>query len=114
MSKPYIEDVLVVALLKEEIKKRYDILDTLVKAMFTNYGEGRFDYDLINETNIELTEDVEEFVEELLKKGDYLKFEMTDNLKKMADEGKLFTSTSVKPISFETKSLKNCPDSLKE
>lgn len=101
MSKPDLNKVLEIMSMKDEANRLYDEIDELISEIKNEYGTGRFDYELPDDSP------------EALNEYKYLKFEITDNIEKMLSDGVLFKSTSIKPVSFVTQGLKKCPDSLK-
>lgn len=110
-EKPNIEDVLYILKWKQNITGLYEQIDKQTKKLFDQFGEGRFDYNL-NEV-VFMSESMTEFQNQLLEQGQYLKFELVDNIQKLVDDQQLFTSTSVKPLAFSSRVLKRCPESLK-
>ena len=125
--KPPIEKVLKILALKKQIKDLYEQQDQLIAQLHKEFGAGRFDYDLA-EPPVELIEetvfeqrkyikvisytDIAELVGQLLENGNYLKFEIVDNLENLAQGKPIFKSTSISPLSFASGSLKRRPKSL--
>ena len=109
--KPDLSEVLRVIQRKEEIAKLYEENDAAIAKMLEEYGEGRFDYDLNKIGG--LGSDVQQIAIDSVDNGyRYLKFELTDNIQALK-AGKIFKSTSFSPVSFSSRSLKRCPESLK-
>jgi len=113
MSKPDVLKVVELMKMKEEAAALYDRIDATVKEMMREFGEGRFDYDLEEFFDEWNPDNGYPFDESLMKDGRYLKFELTDNVKKLAVGGDVWKSVGFKPVSFELRNLKRCPDSLK-
>lgn len=118
MSKPEIKEVLAIKHLKEQAKALYEEIDSRVDDIKSEFGAGRFDYDLekfIDEysdnPDMELT--VMGVVEDSKNNGRYLKLEIVDNVRKLQDGETVFSNVSFKPVSFQVRGLKRCPDSLK-
>lgn len=97
-TKPPLEKVLELVELKERIKTLYEQLDSSTAALLTEYGDGRFDYDLgIDDGD-----------------GRYLKFELADNVKALQNGETVWKSTGFSPASFSSRRLKRMPESLKD
>lgn len=108
--KPDINAVLEVVAMKDRISDLYDAIDDIVSGFMKEFGEGRYDYDLSNIDEVD--SGLSYFVNELKKTGNYLKFEITDNIKKLNGGETIYKTTSFKPVSFSSGSLKNRPKSL--
>lgn len=108
--KPDMIDVLTVMMMKAEVARLYEEIDKRVLAMKEEFGAGRFDYEI---GLIEEESDIAEFAHELKDKGEYFKFEIEDNLTKLQSGESIFKSVSMKPLSFSSRTLKHCPESLK-
>ncbi len=93
--KPELEEVLKLLALKEQTKQLYEQIDLLTKQMLDEFGSGRFDYELEDESKR------------------FLKFELTDNVEKLRNDGVVFKAASFKPVSFSSGFLKRRPKSLK-
>lgn len=111
MSKPNLVDVLDVVRMKAEATALYDEIDRRIAGMMAEYGAGRYDYDVVD--YIESSSLPGEFVLDLVESGRYLKFELEDNVGKLASGEAVWKSVGLKPVSFSSGSLKRCPDSLK-
>lgn len=97
-TRPGIGGVLEILKMKRQAAELYDEIDRRMKKICDEFGEGRYDYDLVRPD------------------GDgkrYLKFEVTDNIRKMKDGEDIWKSVSIKPVVFSLGMLKNCPKSLK-
>lgn len=110
--KPGINAVLRIMQMKAEVAKLYAEIDQRVQALHREFGEGRFDYDIHNSGDIE--GDVLQFAGDLCSNGDYIKFQIIDNIAALQEGKAVFKSTSISPVSFVSGSLKRCPQSLKE
>ena len=113
MNKPDILEVLEIMRMKEEAATLYERVDAMVSNIMSEFGPGRFDYDLevfFDEWN---PDNGYPYDQVIMKDGRYLKFELTDNIKKLAEGGDVWKSVGFKPVSFELRNLKRCPDSLK-
>lgn len=105
MNKPDIETVLRIIRMKREAQELYEEVDKEIAKIKENYGSARFDYDLE-----ELPADM---VDDMKADGRWLKFEIVDNLAEMNAGESVWTSATFKPLTFSSKSLKRCPESLK-
>lgn len=112
MNKPDIDKVLEIVRKKKEAIALYEEIDAAIKEIKAEFGACRFDYDLEQALDEQSTEDPQ-YDESLLKDGRYLKFEIVDNVAKMANGESAFAKAYVKPIVYEARSLKRCPESLK-
>jgi len=95
-NKPDLQNVLKVLAMKEEASKLYDEIDKIVSEMKTEFGAGRFDYDL------DTKED-----------ASYLKFEIIDNVQVLQESGTAWKTVGFKPVTFSSGYLKRKPASLK-
>jgi hypothetical protein len=111
MSKPDIENVLRIVRMKQEAVELYEEIEKEVSKIKSEFGAVRFDYDL--EEFLDEMGGEYEAVETLTQNGRYLKFEITDNAAKIAEGQSVFAKAYVKPLVWESRSLKRCPDSLK-
>jgi len=123
--KPKFETILRIAELKKQIDEAYAELDGLVEeidqsivAHNSNIDKRsevttRFDYELALELDNLANFKAIFFGHSLLQKGPYLKFEITDNVALLHQDGQVFKSTAIKPLSTSIRSLKRCPASLK-
>ena len=109
---PEITRVLEIIMLKNEVKELYEEIDRKIAEVKEKHGEGRFDYDLAPLDGF-IEGHVLKTYEDLREKGQYLKFEIVDNIGRL-EEGTFFKNVAVKPVSFSSRSLKNKPKSLKE
>lgn len=107
--KPEINEVLEIMAMKKQAQELYDEIDNQIAQIKDEFGAGRFDYDLD-----ELQDgDLSDFADKLWSKGQYFKLEITDNAEKLQAGDTVFKSTFIKPVSFSSRSLKRCPESLK-
>ena len=120
IDKPDINEVLRLIKLKKQVKDIYEEIDGIVEDWVNKYCvrdselTARYDYALGEHEIAFLEGDTLKFAEELVADGKhYLKLVLFDNLAKFAEDGKLFTTTSVKMFDYETRMLKNRPASLK-
>ena len=111
--KPSLIIVLEIARMKKQATDLYDEIDARVAALYEEFGANRFDYDLKDLRSDGAYPEAAEFGKELLEEKQYFKFEIIDNLKTMVEEGCVWKSTSIKPLSFSSGSLKGVPKSLK-
>ena len=109
MNKPNVSDILEIVQMKAEATALYEKIDKRTAEIMTEFGAGRFDYDL----NQAAKNNYHPVVDELLEKGQYLKFQLEDNIKKLQSGGAVWKSVGFKPVSFSSSSLKRCPESLK-
>ena len=109
--KPNISEVLRIFQMKKELDEMYEHLDNLVSDISLGYSTARYDYDLISAV---VDADVADFAEELLQDGNFLKFEIVDNVERLQNGETVWKSVPFKPLSFEVRSLKTKPASLKE
>jgi len=98
MNKPDVNEVLEIKRMKIEAVALYVEIDNRIQAICDKYGAQRYDYDL-GEADDEGKR--------------YLKFEVTDNIRKMQDGEDVWKSVPFKPVSFSIGMLKNCPRALK-
>jgi len=113
-NKPDLTKVLELVKLKEQTKELYAEIDEITRDLMARYGQGRFDYDLGDiDDLITETPEILEFVLDLKDGGRYLKFEIQDNIGKLAEAGSVWKSTAFKAVSFSHRILKNIPTSLK-
>lgn len=113
MSKPNVNEVLDIVRMKYEATALYDEIDRRVAEMMAEFGAGRFDYDLDGFLDKWNTDNESPFDELIEKGGRYLKFEIEDNVQKLQGGGTVWKSAAFKPVSFSSRSLKHCPESLK-
>ena len=95
MRKPELKDVFEILEMKEQAAKLYEKIDARLLEIKNEFGEGRFDFELGE-------------VDKL-----YLKFEIIDNVRLLAEGETVWKSTGIKPVSFSSGYLKNKPKSLK-
>ena len=133
MNKPPIEKVLKILAMKEQANDLYEKIDQEVAKLHQEFGAGRFDYHLeeypedLNYTEIlfelSMPDDSEtitvksshnlfSLISDLWEQGEYLKFEIIDNLAALASGASVFKSTAISPLSFASGSLKRQPKSL--
>lgn len=112
MNKPDIKEVLAIAEMKQQARALYEEIDNRIATIKSEYGAGRFDYDLENHV-AKSNGKVSEYCLGALDDAPYLKFEITDNAEKLASGESLFSKMCFKPVVFEFRGLKRCPDSLK-
>ena len=111
--KPDIVDVLEILHLKKVIKTLNEDMDQRVAAIAEECGAGRFDYALS-----ELPPQDEEgllwpVVDEMKENGQWFKFEITHNVKKLLAGEMVWTGAYIKALSVTSMTLKRLPESLK-
>ena len=105
-EKPDVNDVLALMAMKKKAGDLYDEIDKRVAALAAEFGEGRFDYDLADVPGLPgFITPVED--------GRYLKFELFDNVAKLAAGEEVWKSVAFKPQTYATRQLKGKPVSLK-
>ena len=105
-NKPTVERILALHWMKKQAADLYKNIDLIVKDLCDEFGEGWFDYDLVDVNRLYLMGINPE-------EKRYMKFEITDNVRKMQDGEDVWNSVGIKPVTFTTGQLKNCPKSLK-
>ena len=88
MSKPELGKVLEIIRLKAEAKELYKKVDLLMSGLAKEHGDGRFDYDLGTPDE---------------NGKQFMVFNVIDNIKAMQEGKEIFTSASIKPLTFETR-----------
>ena len=106
-QKPDISEVLELMRMKKTAGDLYDEFDKRVAALAAEFGEGRFDYDL-NTVEVPAMQAVVD-----VKDGRFLKFELFDNVAKLAAGEDVWKSVAFKPQTYATRQLKGKPVSLK-
>jgi hypothetical protein len=113
VMKPEVVDVLKIIAMKQRAKELYEKIDEAVLELAEEFGAGRFDYDLNLVPPQDEDSELFDVVIDYKSLGQYMKFEIVDNLEKLEAGESVFTSASIKPVSFSSRSLKNIPKSLK-
>lgn len=113
MNKPDIKEVLELVEMKKEAARLYTEVDNRIDMILSEFGAGRFDYDLEQFIDEHSADGDFEYDETIMKDGRYLKLEIVDNAQQLRNGVTVFSSVSFKPVSFKAQSLKRCPDSLK-
>ncbi len=116
MNKPSLEDVIRIYRLKEQVADAYAEIDRTLIILLAQYGEGQFDYDLVESLKEGRFDSARiSHIGQLIKDGgNYLRLELKDNLKVLASGEPVYTMTSVKPVHYGIRSLKRQPKSLQE
>lgn len=110
MDKPNLEHVLSILEMKEQASRLYDEIDARVAEMAEEFGAGRFDYDL--DTNTVGVDFPAILLVKQREKGQFLKFEIVDNVAELVAGETVWKSAGIKPLSFSARALKRCPKSL--
>jgi len=112
--KPDILTVLEVLNKKAQVKKLYDEIDEIVNAIEREFGDGRYDYDLSVLPEQDEEAPLFELAKDMLEKGQYFKFEIdTSLIDQLLSGEKVFRNVALSPVSYSSRSLKNCPKALK-
>jgi len=112
-NKPNLVQVLDILRMKDEATALYKQIDARIVEMLSEFGAGRFDYDLeelLDEWN---PDNGYPFDKSLMDDGRYLKFVLEDNIQKLKDGEAVWRSVATKPVTFSSMNLKRVPDSLK-
>jgi len=104
MSKPKLEHVLAILEKKEQASKLYDEIDARIAELVDEFGAARFDYDLDEAQHVN--------VDAQREKGQFLKFEIVDNVAELSTGETIWKSVTFKPVSFSSRALKRRPKSL--
>ena len=99
--KPSIDKVVEIIQMRKAAQALFDESEQLAQALFDEFGAGRFDY--------KVQEDSSVFVEE----KPYMKFELKDNVLSLMNGEPVWKSTAFKPLGISFDHLKREPASLK-